>query len=85
MTHTKYKVLKVLNNFIYSEDSPEPIAVCNYHDTAIFLSTAPELLEALENLLTELHNHHKMNVKKDYSLMLADAASRKVIHKAKGE
>ena len=32
-----------------------------------------ELVDALDNLRTQLHEHIRMNVKKHYSLMVADA------------
>jgi hypothetical protein len=44
-----------------------------------------ELLRALEDVLAELRAHHPMKVKKDFSLMTAEAAARAVIHKIKGE
>jgi hypothetical protein len=43
-----------------------------------------ELLEALENLQKELHANRKMNVKKDFGLMVADAHANRAIYKAKG-
>lgn len=42
-----------------------------------------ELLDALINLQSEIHKSYKMNVKKDYSLMLADSQASKAIHEAK--
>ena len=45
---------------------------------------APELLKALKELRKQIFAHHKMNVKKDYSLLVADAAASKIIHKAEG-
>lgn len=38
-----------------------------------------ELLDALVNLQKQIRAHHKMNIKKDYSLMVADAQASKVI------
>jgi len=51
---------------------------------ARLIAAAPDLLDALKNVLDELHKHHKMNVKKDYSLMVADSVARKAIAKAEG-
>lgn len=42
------------------------------------------LLSALQGLVNQLHTHHKMNVRKDFSLMCADAAARTALHKALG-
>lgn len=38
-----------------------------------------ELLEALVELQKQIRAHHRMTVKKDYSLMVADAQATKVI------
>ncbi len=46
------------------------------------IAAAPDMYEALKDVLDELHKHHKMNVKKDYSLMIADSMARKAIAKA---
>jgi len=43
------------------------------------------LLEALKELKKQIHAHHKMNAKKDYSLMVADAAAGKAIAKAQAD
>jgi len=40
-----------------------------------------EMLVALEGLVNELQKNRKLNVKKDFSLMVADAQARKVIIK----
>ena len=42
-----------------------------------------ELLNALEKLSEELHKNRKLDVKKDFSLMLADSHARKLIHQYK--
>jgi ATP-dependent protease HslVU (ClpYQ) ATPase subunit len=42
-----------------------------------------ELLEALEKLSNELHKNRKLNVKKDFSLMIADSHARKLINQYK--
>lgn len=41
-----------------------------------------ELLDALVNLQKQIHEHYKMNVRKDYSLMVADAQASKAIANA---
>lgn len=45
------------------------------------LEQRDDLLSALQELQREIRSHHKMNVKKDFSLMVADAAATKLIHK----
>ena len=45
---------------------------------------APDLLAALEDLRRELRNALRMDVRKHYSLMVADAAAGNVIAKARG-
>ena len=45
----------------------------------------PELLEALKELKKQIFAHHVMNVKKDFSLLLADAAAGKAINNAEGK
>lgn len=52
---------------------------------ARLIAAAPELLEALLSLQKEIRNAVKFDVKKHYSLMLADAVASKVIAKATGE
>ena len=44
-----------------------------------------DLLAALEGLRAELRQHIKMDVKKHYSLMVADVAADKAIARARGE
>ena len=41
-----------------------------------------ELLTALIELQKQVHAHRRMNVRKDFSLMLADAAASTAIHNA---
>ena len=58
------------------EANAKRIVTCvNIHD---------ELLAALKELRTQIFAHHKMSVKKDYSLLLAVAAADKVLNKAEG-
>ena len=40
-----------------------------------------ELIDALKNLSDELHKNRKLDIKKDFSLMVADTQARKVLHK----
>ena len=54
-------------------------------DTRRKLAAFPDMLEALRALHNELRRHIKMDVKKHYSLMLADAAAVKAIRKAVGD
>lgn len=42
-----------------------------------------ELLDALVNLQKQIHAHYKMNVKKDFSLMVADAQASNAIANAR--
>ena len=51
---------------------------------ARLIASAPELLETLKEVKKQIFAHYKMNVKKDFSLLLADAAAGKAIHKAEG-
>lgn len=44
------------------------------------MNNQQDLIDALENLQKEIRAHYKMNVKKDYSLMVADAQASKVLH-----
>ena len=46
---------------------------------------APDLLAALEGLRKQLRGHVRMDVKKHYSLMVADVAADKAIRKARGQ
>lgn len=62
----------------------ETITLEQAEENARLIAVSQELLETLVNLRTQLRIHHKMNVKKDYSLMLADAAAGKVIFKIRG-
>ena len=44
-----------------------------------------ELLQALRDLQREIHSAVKMDVRKHYSLMVADAAANTAIAKAEGQ
>ena len=59
---------------------PGIIAKCGYRFNANLIAAAPDLLEALKELQKRIHAHVKMNVKKHYSLLVADAAASKAIH-----
>lgn len=49
---------------------------------ARLIASAPELLAALMALQKQLHEHVKLDVKKHYSLLVADAAASTAIHNA---
>lgn len=55
----------------------------NYAD-ALLIAAAPELLRALRELQQKLHGAIKLDVRKHYSLMVADAAATKAIDRAEG-
>ena len=57
---------------------------CHKEDTQL-IAAAPDLLEALKELQKQIHAHMKMDVKKHFSLLVADAAASKVIHNAEGK
>lgn len=63
------------NGWCYEADVFENQKLCQ---------AAPELLEALKLLVKEV-NLPKLNVKKDFSLMVAHAAALKALNKATGE
>lgn len=52
--------------------------------TARLFAAAPDLLAALVELQKELRQNIKLDVRKHYSLMVADAAANKAIAKATG-
>lgn len=56
----------------------------NQDANACLIAAAPDLLAALKDLRKELHAHVKLDVKKHYSLMAADAAAGTIIRKATG-
>ena len=54
-------------------------------NNARLVAASPDLLAALIELHKELHQAIRLDVKKHFSLMVADAAASKAIRKAKGE
>ena len=52
---------------------------------ALTMTSAPDLLAALEGLRERLREHIKFNVRKHAHLMIADVAADKAIRKARGE
>lgn len=52
---------------------------------ARLIAAAPELVQALLNLQRELHSAVKLDVRKHYSLMVADSMASKAIGKAEGK
>jgi hypothetical protein len=55
------------------------------HANARLIAAAPELLAALEGLRLQLREHIKLDVKKHFSLMVADAAAGTAMAKARTE
>lgn len=53
-------------------------------DNAQLIAAAPDLLAALQALSMQIKAHHKMNVRKDFALMVADVAAENAINKATG-
>ena len=58
-------------------------SVINPHN-ADLIAAAPDLLQTLIHLREELHAAFRLNVKKHYSLMVADAAAETAIHRVTG-
>ena len=67
------------------QPSPETIATVRSRANAALIAAAPDLLAALEDLRKKLRAHVKLDVRKHYSLMVADAAASSAIHQARGE
>ena len=65
----------------YEDEETKEAARAN----AALIASAPDLLQALKDLQKRMKEiHGKWNVKKDYSLMVADVAASKAIDKAEG-
>lgn len=54
-------------------------------EAARLIAAAPDLLATLEELQAQLRAHVRMDVKKHYSLMVAEVAADKAIRRARGE
>ena len=72
----------MLKRTIYTDNGAAPETVA---ERDRLREVNAELLEALENLQNQIRTHIKMDVKKHYSLMLADVAASKAIAKSRGE
>lgn len=88
MTHTPGP-WTISGNIVRQTQGQEIICACSLapHErqqqaNAHLIAAAPELLEALEGLREQLRAHVKLDVKRHYSLMVADAAAGTAIVKA---
>ena len=74
----KFDRKEVESEFLYCSE-------CGEAFEPVMSGLEAELLEALKELKKQIFAHHKMNVKKDFSLLLADAVASKAIAKAEGK
>jgi len=78
-------ILESAQNWISEDaDNPNPMPE-EWAQAKHLLLAAPELLQALRELQKELRHAVKLDVKKHYSLMVADACASKAIAKAEGK
>lgn len=87
---------RIVSLFAVENSKQVLVADCHTHSGATddereanarLIATAPELLQALEGLTKELRSSgifNKLNVRKHFSLLNADAAATKAIAEAKG-
>lgn len=70
--------------WVCGTDSPHQFTPEQIAANARLIAAAPDLLRVLVDLRKELRANRKMNVKKDFSLMAADAAAGTIIHNITG-
>ena len=98
MTHTpgpwtvkpskaKTQVTKIAENGSYDficDTLSGPFYLEECQANARLIASAPDLLEACEAMQKALYEHHLLDVKKHFSLCVADAAMGTAIARAKG-
>lgn len=90
--YAKDKVAEYFDDYVVKE-SGSPLLIArvfggkgrNARDTARLIAAAPDLLQACKLLQAALTEYNLRDVKKRYSLCVADAAASKAIAKAESE